>query len=151
MKLKINPNFRKAVFIVVYRLNKSTHEPEYLLLKRKLHWTGWEFPKGGVDTGESLIQTARRECFEESGLKPIKIKKYSISGKYFYKKILSDRPNIIGQTYHLFSAQVKEGKVKMDKTEHSGFVWLPFKQAIKKLTWNNQKKCLKIVNRNFNK
>jgi DNA polymerase len=139
--------FRKAVFIVVYRLNKETNNPEYILLKRRKHWIGWEFPKGGVDAGENLQETAKRECFEETGNKPIKIKKYNISGSYRYPKVLADRPNYIGQTYTLFSAKVKQDRVSFDRREHSGFVWLPFNQAIKKLTHKNQKKCLRIVNK----
>lgn len=138
--------FRKAVFIVTYRKTKDS-QIEYLLLKRKLHWTGWEFPKGGVDKGERLQETAKRECFEESGLKPLKLMKYPITGKYKYHKPLADRPGIIGQTYTLFSAQVSQERVTLDKKEHAGYVWLSFQKAIKKLTHENQKKCLKIVNR----
>lgn len=149
MKIKKEElKFRKAVFIVVYRKNQETKQIEYLILKRKKHWIGWEFPKGGIDKGEKLIETAKRETYEESGLKPLKIKKYPISGKYRYSRIFSDRPNIIGQTYTLFSAEVKNNKkIKLDTREHSGYVWLSFNKAIKKLKFNNQIKCLKIVNR----
>jgi len=46
----------------------------------------------------------------------------------------------------LYSAEVKKGKVKFDKIEHSGYKWMKFKDAVRKLTWKNQKKCLKVVN-----
>jgi 8-oxo-dGTP pyrophosphatase MutT (NUDIX family)/predicted double-glycine peptidase len=144
--------YRPAVFIVVYRINQETKEPEYILLKRKLHWKGWEFPKGGIDKNENSIQTAKRETKEETGLSPIKIMRYNINGKYVYPKLLKDRPHFKGQTYELFSASVKQKsnqKIKLDPKEHSAYVWLPFKQAIKKLTWSDQKKCLKIVNRSL--
>jgi 8-oxo-dGTP pyrophosphatase MutT (NUDIX family) len=140
--------FRKAVFIVVYRVNHLNKDISYLLLKRKKHWTGWEFPKGGVEKGESLIKTAKREGFEESGLRVFNIKKYHISGKYKYKKLLEDRPGFIGQTFSLFSGEVLGDKrVRFDKKEHSGFKWLPFHTAFKKLTHKNQKFCLKLVNK----
>jgi 8-oxo-dGTP pyrophosphatase MutT (NUDIX family) len=143
-------SYRPAVFIVVYRINPETKEPEYILLKRKLHWVGWEFPKGGIDAGESSLQATKRETKEETALAPIKIMRYNVKGKYKYHKILKRRPGYIGQTYELFSASVKHKppqKIKLDPKEHSAYVWLPFKQAIKKLTWPNQKKCLKIVNK----
>lgn len=140
--------FRKAVFIVVYRKNKN--KTEYLLLKRNKHWTGWEFPKGGIDEGETEKETAIREVFEETGLKPKNINQYKIKGKYLYPKFLKDRPKNIGQTYKLFSAEVEDGKVKIDKREHSGHKWFKSKEAIKKLTWPNQKKCLKYVNKKIN-
>lgn len=147
--MKQKRSFRKAVFIVVYYLDKTTKKPVYLLLKRKLHWKGWEFPKGKIEKGESKEKTARREGWEESGLKIIKLKKYNVSGKYLYPKILPDRPQYKGQTYTLFSGEVKKGRVKLEKREHSAHLWLPFDKAIKKLTWQDQKKCLRIVNKSL--
>lgn len=135
--------FRKAVFIVVFRKEKD--KIFYLILKRKKHWRGWEFPKGGVDGREKFIETAKREVFEECGQKPINIRKYNFSGKYFYKKRFKDRLKFIGQTFKLFSAEVKKEKCKIDKREHSYYVWLSFEEALKKLTFENQKKALKIV------
>jgi 8-oxo-dGTP pyrophosphatase MutT (NUDIX family) len=142
-------NYRKAVFIVAYRIN-SQHKPEYLILKRKLHWHGWEFPKGGIEKNENILHAVKRECREETGLVPIKIKKFRFRGKFRYRRIFRDRPGYIGQKYRLFACQVKEGKmnkVRLDKKEHSAFKWLEFKEASRKLTHKNQKKCLKIVNR----
>ncbi len=137
--------YRPAVFVVVYA--KLKEKIKYLILKRKLHWKGWEFCKGKIEDGESKEETAKREAKEETGLKIIKLKRFNISGKYLYSKKLPDRPEYIGQTYTLFAGEVKVGKVKLDKKEHSTHKWMDFKTAYKKLTWPNQKKSLKIVNR----
>ncbi len=118
----------------------------YLLLKRKLHWKGWEFPKGGLEKGEGIINAIKREIKEETNLIPIKIKKFDFSGKYNYAKKYPDRPELDGQAYSLYSAEVEKDGVKVDKREHSAFKWFEFDKAIKKLTWPNQKKSLKIVN-----
>jgi DNA polymerase len=135
---------RQAVFIVAYRqINKKIL---YVLLKRKKHWTGWEFPKGGIEKNENLLKTVKRECFEETGQYPIRINSFNVSGKYKYHKEFEDRPGIMGQAYRLFSARIRSGEIKIDKREHSGYKWLEFNEAVKKLTWPNQKKCLKIVN-----
>jgi 8-oxo-dGTP pyrophosphatase MutT (NUDIX family) len=142
--------FRPAVFVPVYYLDKD-QKPVYLLLHRKLHWKGWEFPKGKIEPGEDKSKTARREAWEESGLKVIKLKRYNVSGKYYYPKILADRPGYKGQTYTLFSGEVKKAPVKLEKKEHSGHIWLPFEKAVKKLTYPNQKKSLRIVNKYINK
>jgi len=143
-KIKIN-KYRPAIFIVVYHMNKHLKQLIYLILKRKKHWKGWEFPKGGVEKGESEIKTLKREIKEECGLNIIKIKRYGIGGKYKYPKNFKERPGFIGQTYSLYSVQVKEGKVKIDKREHSDFKWLDFNSAKKIITYNNQRKCLRIV------
>ena len=49
--------YRKAVFIVTYL--KTKKGIKYLILKRKLHWVGWEFPKGGLEKKEKKIQGAK--------------------------------------------------------------------------------------------
>ena len=136
--------YRKAVFIVTYAIEKEVIY--YLLLKRKLHWKGWEFPKGGLEKNENIIDTIKRELKEETGLKPLKIKSFKIHGKYNYKKEYPERIGFIGQSYFLYSAEVKKDGVKIDQREHSNYKWLEFDKAIKKLTWPNQKKCLNIVN-----
>ncbi len=147
-----NNKFRQAVFVVIYRKNNLTKNFDFLLLKRKKHWIGWEFTKGGVESSDkNLFATAKREVYEESSLKPIKIKKFNVQGKYLYKRRLQDRAEYIGQTYSLFSAQVahKKGKIKIDKSEHSSFKWLSFEKAYKKLRFSNQKRCLAIVNKSL--
>jgi len=119
----------------------------YLILKRKLHWTGWEFPKGAIEKKEYLVDTVIRELKEETGLKPIFIKNFEISGKYNYEKELPDRKGFKGQTYSLFSVETKKKRVKIDKREHSDYKWLNFKEAQKKLKWPNQKECLRVFNK----
>lgn len=136
--------YRKAVFIVVY--SKKKNKIEYLILKRKLHWKGWEFPKGGINPGESKKRAVRREVFEETGARPLKgkIREFDLSGKYDYNQKLSDRPGFKGQTFQLYSAEIRKEKIKLGK-EHSDYKWVSLREALKKLRWPNQKKALRIV------
>lgn len=142
-------NYRNAVFVVTYRKEKD--KILYLVLKRKLHWKGWEFPKGGVKCKESALRGIKREIKEETGQSPIRIKDYKISGKYKYAKILEDRPNLIGQTYTLYSAEIKNDKIRLDKKEHSDYGWMDYKTALDFLTYPNQRRCLRIVNKDLTK
>jgi 8-oxo-dGTP pyrophosphatase MutT (NUDIX family) len=142
--------YRKAIFVVTYTVDKG--KVYYLILKRKLHWKGWEFPKGGLETLKERLfikKAVKREVVEETGLIPTKITRHNFSGKFKYEKPLKDRPGLIGQTYKLFSAKVKKKKPILKKNqdaEHSGYLWADYKKAMKKLTWPNQRKCLRIVN-----
>ena len=137
--------YRKAVFVLGYSLENG--KPEFLLLKRKLHWNGWEFPKGKIEKGEKKIETAKRELREETGHKALKVKRFNFSGKYNYQKPLLDRPEVKGQTFTLFAAEIKRnGKVTLDPKEHKGHKWFNFEKAIKMLRWPNQRKSLRIVN-----
>jgi dihydroneopterin triphosphate diphosphatase len=139
--------FRHSVFCVVYAIDKNG-KIEYIILKRKKHWKGWEFTKGKIEKFETKRKAARREAHEETGLKILRLKRFKEKGSYIYDKKLWDRPNKIGQTYHLFAAKVKKGngKIKLDPIEHNGYKWISFKEAYKTLTWPNQKRCIKIVN-----
>jgi 8-oxo-dGTP pyrophosphatase MutT (NUDIX family) len=136
--------YRRGIFAVTYAKDKG--KIYYLILKRKHHWSGWEFTKGGIDSGESKERAARREVKEETGLVPLEIKKFNYSGKYLYKKKFADRTGMIGQTFSLYAVRVKNGKVKIDKKEHTGYKWFDFDTAVKKVKHNNQKRSLRIVN-----
>jgi 8-oxo-dGTP pyrophosphatase MutT (NUDIX family) len=142
MKLK---KFRNAIFAVAY--SKKGSKIRYLLLKRKKHWIGWEFPKGGIELFETKKMAVKREIKEETGLKILSIKKFHLSGKYRYKKEYPDRKGLIGQKFSLYAVEIEKGKVTIDKKEHSGFEWANFGKTIKKLTWNSQKRSLRIVDR----
>jgi len=139
----MKPKHRKSVFIVTYAIEKG--KLYFLILKRKLHWKGWEFPKGGIERKERVYDAIKREIFEETGQRPLKIKNHKFSGKFRYHKALRDRPGIIGQTFSLYSAEIKKNKINFDKREHSTYKWLPFDKALKKLRWPNQKRALRKV------
>jgi 8-oxo-dGTP pyrophosphatase MutT (NUDIX family) len=144
---KKKDKYRRAIFGVTYCKNPDG-KIEYIILKRKKHWKGWEFPKGKIERFETKRMAARREVGEETGLKILRIKRFKEKGSYLYHKLLKDRPNKIGQTYHLFAVEIEKGngKLKLDPIEHNGYRWVSFEEAQKKLTWPNQKHCLKIVN-----
>jgi 8-oxo-dGTP pyrophosphatase MutT (NUDIX family) len=135
--------WRHGVFMVVYKIEKG--KPKFLIQKRKLHWKGYEFPKGGLEKGETRIKGIKREIFEETGLPIKKIKNHHKRGRWLYEKELKDRPGLIGQTWSLYSAKVGEGKVRLDKKEHFSAEWLSYREARKKLTYQNQKVCLDFV------
>jgi 8-oxo-dGTP pyrophosphatase MutT (NUDIX family) len=145
-KNKQNKKYRKAIFGVAYS-KSSDGKIEYIILKRKNHWKGWEFPKGKIEKFETKKMAAKREVKEETGLKILKIKRFNEKGYYHYHKKLKDRPGVVGQTYHLFAVRVEKGngKLKLDKGEHDGYKWVSFEEALKKLTWPNQRYCVKIV------
>mgnify|MGYP002004495755 CR=1 FL=1 len=44
----------------------------------------WQFPQGGIDTGESQIQAAYRELFEEVGIKKTQVKVVQKSSHWYH-------------------------------------------------------------------
>lgn len=135
--------YRKGVFCVVYALPG----PRYLLLHRKLHWCGWEFPKGGKKGKERLENTLKREVKEETGLNIIKMKRFPVHGKFLYDKKTRQEWKAIGFSYVLFTCQVKKAKPKISKREHDKYRWCSYAQAMKLLKWPSQRKSLRIINK----
>jgi 8-oxo-dGTP pyrophosphatase MutT (NUDIX family) len=130
--------------IIVYRIN-SENIPEFLLLNGDA--IGWGFPKGHIDKGENLVQTAKRETYEETSLKVSKLEPgFKHEVKYFLKKNWSTgkqykTPKLKMVTY--FLAEVPyESNVRISH-EHVGFIWLSYSKAKKKQLFN--KKLLKYA------
>lgn len=104
----------------------------YLLLQNAGRW---DFPKGGVEKGESELQTVLREVQEETGLNDIKI----VPGfrkviEYFYRR---DGKNVHKQVVYLLASTSSES-VKIS-FEHQGYAWFPYQDAVKRASYNNSK------------
>lgn len=99
----------------------------------------WEFPKGHKEKGESDRATARREFNEETGLKVVKLLRKSYHEFYTYTWKGEKRAKKV--TY--FLGMVSGGKVKIQEDEIIGHAWLPYRLALKKLTFSEVKIILK--------
>lgn len=123
----------KSAGAVLYR--EADGGRMYLLLRNGARW---DFPKGGVEKGESELQTVVREVEEETGLKDLKI----IPGfrkviEYFYRR---DKKNVHKQVTYLL-AKTHDEKVKIS-FEHQGFGWFPFQEALKRASYDNSRVTL---------
>ena len=105
--------------IIVFR-NKNNY-PEILGLvalpkHRKRSKGKYDLPKGRIDEGETTLQAARRECYEESGLKP---------------KIININNPVINGPLCLWLGEVSPDDEVMltanphtDEYEHEGYEWI---------------------------
>lgn len=99
----------------------------------------WEYARGHVEKGETKEKAAKREIFEEAGLKNLSfIEGFQTKSvfQYEYKK------KKYNKEVALFLAESKSNKVKISH-EHIGYIWLPAKKALKKITFDNSKKAFK--------
>ena len=134
----------------------ENNEPHYLLLHyapsekgRKGHWG---FTKGHVEKGESDEQTAHRETAEETGIKELKILPgFKRSEKYFFKRVYGlkgkarEKAPWVFKLVIFFLAETNIKGVQLSH-EHIGYTWLPYKEALKKITFKNSKELLKRAN-----
>jgi len=98
----------------------------------------WSFPKGHIESGESLKITAKRETKEETGLEIDLIDGFKEPIHYQYQK----NGRLMQKTVYFFIGTSENKEVKLSH-EHEDFVWLPYKEALERLTYNNGKRILK--------
>lgn len=128
-------NDKTSAGVVVYR-----HKPDrrqYLLIKSR---TGdWEFPKGSVEDGEELQQTALRELEEETGIDNVRL----IDGfREAYDYVFRGRKGeMIDKDVHVFIGEALDDTVTLSE-EHSDLQWKDFEQAFNTLPHDGPKSVL---------
>lgn len=141
--------YRKGVSAVVFRREKK---PLFLLLHRKLNWSGWEIPKGGLKGKESEEKCLKRELKEETGIKKYLMFRTNYKYKYpWTKEYIKDNKKFHGAHFRLFVVLDldKTDRIKVDRREHSGYKWVDAKKALKLLTYKDQKDALRFVLKNY--
>ena len=134
MELKFD---EKSCGIVVFR--KENGIRKYLLL----HYPSghWDFPKGHVEEGENEHETARRELEEETGISDLKfLDDFREPISYVYKK--NRKPSNKQVVFFLGETGTKDIKISF---EHKGSLWLPYAEALSKVTFENARKVLTLA------
>jgi len=129
----------KSSGVIIFR--KEGGRNYYLLLNYGKNY--WGFCKGGVEKGETKLDAAKREAKEETDIKKLNfIKGFEKRISYSFKKRGSEK---ILKEAIFYLAEARTKKVKIS-SEHIGFKWLLYNQAIKKTTFKNAKEVLKKAN-----
>jgi 8-oxo-dGTP pyrophosphatase MutT (NUDIX family) len=134
--------YRKYAAAIIFRRTKQISL--FLLLHRKQNWRGWEYVKGGLLPGESGIKGLKREIFEETGAKKMKvIAKLPFQIKYKWPKAFQkDNKRWKGATQQIYVVELRNSHVKIDRKEHSSYKWASAKTASKLLTFKESKAAL---------
>jgi len=109
---------------------------EFLLIRHK-NGEHWDFPKGHKEEGESDRETAIREVLEETGLMVRIIEGFKEKTKY------SPKPGVDKTvTYYLGFSM---GKVIIQEEEIMEFEYLPYDQALERITFNESKEVIRAA------
>ncbi len=107
----------------VYVLN----EKDELLLVTGPKFTNWVVPGGHVEFGEGLEACARRELFEETGLRSRNLS--------YLGTVEAKRMKVAGRARHFvfvdYACRLKSPKVKLQARELNECLWLPLDKAAK--------------------
>lgn len=108
--------------------------PHFLLIKNR-NSVNWGFPKGHREKGETKVQTAKREVFEETGIKIRLHDGFEMSSTYTanhtVKKLVS-----------FFVGFSQNDRVILQTEEVSDYIWLPYTECKRTLTFRNDRKVL---------
>ncbi len=136
------PKIEKSAGAIIFR--RENGKIFYLLLHypsltHRSEKSFWDFPKGHVEKKESEIDTVKREIFEETGIKEIKILKgFKEKIKYFFR--WQGQTVLKFVTFYLAETPQKEVKIS---SEHLDWCWAEFKKAYSLLAHQNSKEILK--------
>lgn len=125
--------FLVSAGVVVFRITNQIRE--YLLLYHVN--SHWDFPKGKMEKGESRRDTASRELKEEANISVQFIDNFQEELSYMFR----DHGELTKKTVYFFLGQAQERDVSISH-EHEGFEWLPYAQALERLTFKNAQNVL---------
>ena len=138
----------KSAGALIFRMENG--QPLFLLL----HYQSghWEFAKGHIEEGETDEQTVHREVKEETGITDLTIIpgfkeyiKYFFRNNYALKKEDKLKAPWIFKLVVFYLAQTNAQQIILSD-EHIGFAWMPYDEAMRKLTFKNAKNLLKKAN-----
>ncbi|MEX2008522.1 MAG: NUDIX domain-containing protein [Candidatus Spechtbacterales bacterium] len=103
------------------------------------HHGHWAFPKGHAENGEDALAAARRELEEETGIvKTHLLKEPRFQERYHFQQ----EGDTIAKTVTYFIGLVSDGTVHPQEEEVQDFAWLPYEQALRRLTFKEGRRML---------
>lgn len=137
-----------SVLVVIH-----TAALDVLLLERAAHPGFWQSVTGSREGSETLINTARREVLEETGIAATngQLVDWQMSNTF---EIFSEwrhryAPGVCHNVEHVFSLQLTERPLVITSPdEHRDWQWLPWREAAERcFSWSNRDAILMLQKR----
>jgi bis(5'-nucleosidyl)-tetraphosphatase len=127
--------------------NRSAGRCRFLLvLSRLTKRPLWEFPKGGVDEGETLMQTALRELREETGIAADAVEivpGFEWRESYRFTSGRETERTLIQKQVTYFLAETSVVEITLAASELSEYAWLDIDEATRRIKYPERRKMLK--------
>lgn len=127
-----------AYGVVVFK--KFPRSVKILVLRDSNKWGS--FPKGHKERGENNLAAAKRELYEETGIKKIKLISKKVLLKQNYKFRRKSGKFFIKENQFYF-AEVFSDKIKIDNNEIRNYKWLTENRALKISQYDSFSKKIK--------
>ncbi len=137
-----------SVLVVIH-----TTALDVLLLERLRHPGFWQSVTGSQEDDEPLIETARREVLEETGIETSagELLDWKQTNRFEIFSEWRDRyaPGVTENIEHVFSLRLPDRvAVTVAPDEHLGYRWLPWREAAAAcFSWSNRDAILELPNR----
>lgn len=113
----MNPNFPAEITNMVMVYDKQ--RDMVVIEDRKKYWTGYAFPGGHAEAGESLAESAIREVYEETGLR---LKNVQACGLIHWD--CADGKYMV----HLYRSSDFEGELNRQASDEGSVEWIPLER-----------------------
>ena len=129
--------FRLPIQVCVFLFREQGDGREYLILRRVTkRGAFWQGVTGALEEGETLLQAAAREVFEETRFTPSRIDSIDFTYRFpvrdEWREAYGPGPDEIVE--HVFVAQVDGGDPTLSR-EHDAWRWVVPEEAVGMLKW----------------
>ena len=135
-----------AAGVVLYRNGQDTRR--YLLMRSALTRRPiWEFPKGGVEPGETESQAAVRELWEEAGIGESQISLfngYREEERYVFTQGKGEERTLIVKKVIYFLAETAEERVVISR-EAEEYRWATYEEAMRLIRFPGKRYVLEVA------
>lgn len=138
--------YERASSAGVIVFNRDRGACEFLLLLSRLTRRPlWEFPKGGINEGETVLQAAMRELQEETGLSADDVRMVSgFEGRENYRFSVDEGGErvLIRKRVTYFLAESTRREIRLSTAETSRHAWLGVREARRRLRYRERREML---------
>jgi bis(5'-nucleosidyl)-tetraphosphatase len=130
----------RSAGVVLYRADPASPGGRVFLLLDYGRY--WDYPKGHVEKGEDDLTAALRELHEETGITDARVvPDFHQDITYFFR---DRKKGLIRKTVVFFLASTESSGVTLSH-EHVGYAFVPFDEALARLSYPNAKGILQAA------